>query len=212
VSDDLKWSGHVNRRVAKANRILGMLKRTFESRDPELWKDLYVSLVRPHLEYAVQAWNPHLQGDIERIERVQRRATRIPFGFDKLEYEERLKRLRLTTLKDRRLRGDLIEMYKVMCGRESINWVKPLNLRKNVEISGPAANTRGNSLNMRRESFSSKIRNSFCSWATIRDNFFVNRVVQNWNSLPNSIVTSPSLNSFKSALDGQFKRFGCYSF
>ena len=78
--------------------------------------------------------------------------------------------------------------------------------------SGPAANTRGNSLNMRRESFSSRIRNSFCSWATIRDNFFVNRVVQTWNSLPNSIVTSPSLNSFKSALDGQFKRFGCYSF
>ena len=101
-------------------------------------------------------------------------------------------------MKDRRLRGDLIEMYKVMCGRESINWVKPLNLRKNVEISGPAANTRGNSLNMRRESFSSKIRNSFCSLATIRDNFFVNRVVQTWNSLPNSIVTSPSLNSFKS--------------
>ena len=58
-----------------------------------------------------------MQGDIERIEKVQRRATRIPFRFDKLEYEERLKRLRLTTLKDRRLRGDLIEMYKVMCVR-----------------------------------------------------------------------------------------------
>ena len=86
VSDDLKWSGHVNRTVAKANRILDMLKRTFESRDPELWKDLYVFLVRPHLKYAVQAWNPHLQGSIERIERVKRRATIIPFGFDKLEY------------------------------------------------------------------------------------------------------------------------------
>ena len=71
-SDDLKWSGHVNRMVVKANRILGMLKRTFESGDPGLWKDLYVSPVRPHLEYAVQAWNPHLQGDIERIERVQK--------------------------------------------------------------------------------------------------------------------------------------------
>ena len=79
----------------------------------------------------MQAWNPHLQGDIERIEKVQRRATRIPFRFDKLEYEERLKILRLTTLKDRRLRGDLIEMYKVMCVRESINWVKPLNLGVN---------------------------------------------------------------------------------
>ena len=49
MSDDLKWGGHLNRMVAKANRILGMLKRTFESSDPGLWKDMYVSLVRPHL-------------------------------------------------------------------------------------------------------------------------------------------------------------------
>ena len=151
--------------------------------------------------------DPRLQGDIDKIERVQRRATRIPFGF-----EERLKRFSLTTLTDRRLRADLIEMYKVTSSRESINWVKPLNLRKNVDISGPAANVRGNSLNLRRESFSSRIRNSFCSWATVRDNFFVNRVVKTWNSLPNAIVTSPSLNSFKSAIDGQFKKIGCYSF
>ena len=67
--------------VGKANRILGMLKRIFVSRDLGLWKDLYVSLVRPHLEYVVQAWNPHLEGYIDRIERVQRRATRIRFGF-----------------------------------------------------------------------------------------------------------------------------------
>ena len=60
VGSDLKWREQVDRMVAKANRTLGMLKRTFESREPGLWKDLYVSLVRPHLEYAVQAWNPHL--------------------------------------------------------------------------------------------------------------------------------------------------------
>ena len=58
---------------------------------------------------------------IEKFERVQRRATRIPFSFEKLVYEERLKRLCLTSLKDRGLRGDLIEMYKVMSNRENIN-------------------------------------------------------------------------------------------
>ena len=115
--------------VRKAKRI----QRTFESRDPKMWKDLYVSLVRPHLEYAVQAWNPHLQADIDKVESVQRRTTRIPTGFGKLEYEERLKRLGLTTLKERRLRGDLIEMYKVISSRESIEWVKPLNLTRNVD-------------------------------------------------------------------------------
>ena len=55
-------------------------------------------------------------------------------------------------MKDRRLRGDLIEMFKVISIRESIEWVKPLNLKRNVNISGPAD---GNSLSMRRDSFSS---------------------------------------------------------
>ena len=58
-----------------------MLKKTFVSRDPKLWKELYVSIVRPHLEYAVQAWNPHLQGEIDKIESVQRRAISIATGF-----------------------------------------------------------------------------------------------------------------------------------
>ena len=138
ISNDLKWRVHVDRMKGKANRILGMLERTFESRDPELWKEFYVSLVRQHLENAMQAWNPHVQGHIDKIERVQRRVTRIPTVMAKLEYEERLKRLSLTTLKYRRLRSDLIEMYKVMSNRENINLVKPLNLRKHTDIYGPA--------------------------------------------------------------------------
>ena len=87
---------------------------------------------------------------------------------------------------------------------------KLLNLRKNVDISKLALNVRGNSLSMQRESFSSRVRNSFCSWASIRDNFFVNRIVQTWNSIPNNIVTSPSLYYFKSSIDEHFKIFGCY--
>ena len=69
---------------------------------------------------------------------------------------------------NRGLRGDLIEMYIVMCDRESINWVKLINLRKNVKISGPAANILGNFLKMRKDSLISRIRNIFFSWATIR--------------------------------------------
>ena len=65
IAEDLRWKGHISTIVSKANRILGMLKRTFICRDPGLWKDLYVSLVRPHLEYAAQAWSPFLEGDIK---------------------------------------------------------------------------------------------------------------------------------------------------
>ena len=57
-------------------------------------------------------------------------ATRIPNRFEKFEYEDRFKKLSITTLKDRRMRGDLIKMYKVMISRDDIDWVKPLKLKK----------------------------------------------------------------------------------
>ena len=83
-----------------------MLKRAFICRDPCLWKDLNVSFVRPYIEYAVQAMSPFLEGDIKKIEKVQERE--ISYGFDELEYEERLRRLNLTTLENRKIRGDII--------------------------------------------------------------------------------------------------------
>ena len=83
----------------------------------------------------------------------------------------------MTTFLDRRIRSDFIETYKVLSNMERIDWVKPLNLRKNVDLSGPTSSVRGYSLSMRRSSFSSRVTNSFCSWATIKENFFVNRVV-----------------------------------
>ena len=77
VGSDLKRREHVDIMVGKANRTLGMLKRTFERRKSGLWKYLYVSLLRPHLEYAAKAWNLHLQGENDKTDRVKRRAARI---------------------------------------------------------------------------------------------------------------------------------------
>ena len=103
--------------------------------------------VLPIYLYASQAWNPHLQGDIDKIEKWTKKgyqnskATRT--GFEKLEYKNSLKRLSITTFQDRRIRGDLIETYKVLSNRESIDWVKTLNLRKNVDVSGLALSVWG---------------------------------------------------------------------
>ena len=91
ISCDLKWKFHVDLIASKANRVLGMLKKTFTSREVHLWKMLYVSLVRPHLEFAAPVWNSHVKGDIKTPERVQERATRIPLDLRNLPYEERLK-------------------------------------------------------------------------------------------------------------------------
>ena len=70
ISNDLKWREHVDRMAGNANRTISMLKRTFESRNFELWKELYVSLVRSHLEYDAQVRNPHLKGNMDKIEKV----------------------------------------------------------------------------------------------------------------------------------------------
>ena len=130
VGNNLKWREHVDRMVGNANMTPGVLKKTFESMEPGLWKDLYVSRVSPHLEAVVHAWNLQLKGDIDKIERIQRRVIRIPTGFEKLEYKDRLKRISLTRLQDKSCRGDLIETYQVLSKMESIDRVKPLNLRK----------------------------------------------------------------------------------
>ena len=87
-------------------------------------------MIRPNLEYAVQVRNPRLIGDIERLEKVQLRATKTPSKLSKLSYEPRLAELGLTSLKDRRVRGDLIQMFKIMKGLEVVEWEKHLNIKE----------------------------------------------------------------------------------
>ena len=87
----------------------------------------------------------------KKIEKVQERATKIPCEFSELSYEERLRRMKSTTLNDRRIRGDLIEMYKVVNEQEHIEWVNFTKLRSNLEITGPAMEVNGNSRRIRRE-------------------------------------------------------------
>ena len=122
VTDSLTFSKHIGKIAAKANSILGMIKRTFSYFSKESLLTLYKSYVRPHLEFCVQAWSPFLKKDIIILEKVQRRATKLLAGITNLSYEERLRILQLTTLEDRRLRGDLIEMYKILNGFEYLNF------------------------------------------------------------------------------------------
>ena len=77
-----------------------------------------MTYIRPHLEFAAPVWNLHYKTDIDRVERVQRRATKVPHVMRKFGYPERLRRLKLTSLADRRLRGDCIQMFKLLSGRE----------------------------------------------------------------------------------------------
>ena len=75
---------------------------------------LFKSLICPHIEYANQIWSPHLKKHITSLENVQRRATKLIPGFKHIEYKERLRKLKLPTLAYHRLRGDMIELYKIL--------------------------------------------------------------------------------------------------
>jgi ribonucleases P/MRP protein subunit RPP40 len=185
-SSSLKEGEHVARAAGTANRILGLIKRTFTYLDEEIMRQLYTALVRPHLEYGNVVWHPYLKKDIEMLERVQHRATKMVPGLSKISYEERLKKMNLPTLVYRRERGDAIEVYKYMHGKYSVDDTTILPRQQNKGMT-----TRGHDLKLLKRNCHGQIR----------ANFFGYRVVNHWNSLPREVVHASSVNCFKGRYD-----------
>ena len=122
IRKDLKASSQCIKVVKTANKILGMIKRTFTFKTKDNLLQLYKCLVRPHLEYCMQVWNPYLKKDIDLLEGVQRRATTMILGYKYYCYEGRLALCQLSTLEGRRLRGDLIQAFNLLKGLDQINY------------------------------------------------------------------------------------------
>uniref|UniRef100_A0A803KA44 Uncharacterized XB5861580 n=1 Tax=Xenopus tropicalis TaxID=8364 RepID=A0A803KA44_XENTR len=154
VDNKLGCSKQCQAAAARANKVLSCIKRGIDSREEGVILPLYRALVRPHLEYAVQFWTPVLKWDIIELERVQRRATKLVKGMESLSYEERLAKLGLFTLEKRRLRGDMITMYKYIRG--SYN-----NLSNVLFTSRSFQQTRGHPLRLEEGRFHLNIRKGF---------------------------------------------------
>ena len=165
--------------------VLRTIERHFPKIDEPTLFILYKSYVRPHLEYSIQAWSPHFRKDIDCLKQVQRRATKLIGGFKNLTYEDRLRRLKLKTLDKRRLRGDLIEVFKIMTEREKVD------KQQFFDLSTSTYNLRGHQYKI------SVMRNR----TVTRSTFFSQRVVGCWNKLPENVVTATSINMFKNRLD-----------
>src|SRR5688572_30012790 len=97
-NNSFKAAVQCSRSARTANGILGMISRTFHCKKRKIILRLYKSLVRPHMDYCIQAWRPHLKKDIEILKKVQRRATRMVEEYKGKDYSTRLEILNLTTL------------------------------------------------------------------------------------------------------------------
>ena len=187
IDNKLNFSNHCDKIVGKANKMLGILRRNFTYINNTNFNYLYKGIIRPIIEYAAPVYSPIYQKDIQKIESIQRRATKLVLGMESKTYEERLKTLELPTLIYRRARGDMIQVYKYL---HKLNKC-PEDM---FELAGEGR-TRGHSYKLKKSQFK----------LNLRGHFFSQRVINLWNALKDDTVTASSLNIFKNKLDEEWK-------
>ena len=188
VDEHLNFDKHISSIINTANRVLAVIRKSFEYMDCEIFSLLFKGLVRPNLEYATPVWNPHLMKHINALEAVQIRATKMVPGISHLPYPMRLRKLNIPTLRYRRTRGDMIQVFKLICEPETGAYdgsIPPLFRQSMVP------NLRGHNKRLFYESFNKDIR---------KYNFTV-RTIKLWNSLPQKIIDSKTVQEFESKLD-----------
>jgi hypothetical protein len=192
VTNDLKWNRQIDHVCAQASRVMGTLKRTFTYWNSSNFRQLFVTYVRPHLEYCSQVWHLTKVKDIQTVERIQRSATKTVPELSGLSYEERLHKLNLLSLQSRRVRGDLIQQFKFTSGLNKIEWTCH---KQQLAVSGPSTGTRNSEHRITRE----HTKNSK------RHEFFTNRIAPIWNRLDERTKSSATVNQFKNRLDSDVK-------
>ncbi|KFQ67974.1 hypothetical protein N335_06546, partial [Phaethon lepturus] len=180
---DMSWQCALAAQVA--NRTLGCIKSSVASRVREGILPLYSALLRPHLQYCLQLWSPQHRKDMDLLERVQRRATKIIRDMEHLSYEDRLRELGLFSLEKRRLWGEeFIAAFQCLKGAYKRNGDRLFS-------RACSDRTRGNGFKLKEGRF--RLDRS--------KKLFTMRVVNHWHRLPRQVVDAPSLEIFQVRLE-----------
>ena len=185
VTSNLKWDYHISQNINKAKKCIGWVTRNVISREADVMLNIYKSLVRPNLEYCVQLWNPvPKHGNwaiIMELESVQRKFTRLIDKIGLLSYKDRVSKLRLTTLIERRARGDIIEVFKIFRGlcNYGETFFKFSRSGMNIVINTHSAGT----------------------------NTFQTRVVKYWNKIPDYVKLAENVCDFKVLLEDYKQKY-----
>ncbi|XP_069169369.1 uncharacterized protein [Procambarus clarkii] len=174
---------HIKNIVQGAYAMLSNFRIAFKYMDGDILKKLFMTFVRPKLEYAAVVWCPYLKKHINKLEKVQRHATKWLPELKGKSYEERLEALNMPKLEDRRKRGDMITTYKIVTGIDKID--REDFLRPGI------SRTRGHRF---------KLAKHRCR-RNIRKFTFANRVVDGWNKLSEKVVEAKTVSSFKALYD-----------
>ena len=199
IDPTLSFTDHINTTVNKARSLSGLINISITYKSSDIMLPLYKAFIRPILEYANPVWHPHLRKDIDLLESVQRLFTKRIIGLQSLEYHRRLELLKLPSLEFRRMRGDLIQVYKICHDLyDPITTKHLLKLQNDPTTSNPSnITTRAHPYKLTKYRTNSKKYKYF----------FTNRVITLWTSLPEAVVCAPTMNLFKNLLDTHLNNY-----
>jgi len=191
INKHLNWDDHINHITSKASKSLGYITRNLQQCPPEVKSQAYMTLVRPILEYACAAWDPHCQKHIDKLEKVQRKAARFALNCQSRtpgSVSQAVENLEWLPLATRRKNKRLRILYKTISGlNDTITIPAHISLKRNMETIRT------------RNSHTQKFIQPRTRTDIYKNSFFPRTVTQ-WNSLPNSIINSLNLESFSSRL------------
>jgi len=182
-TENFKPSVNCSKASKAENKIIGLIRRNISNKTAEGMVILYKTLVRSILDYSISVWKPYTKKDKEKLEKVQRKYTKMIIGCKGKTYEQRLNKLRLTSVDHRHYRADMIQVFKVLNDNKNIYPADFLTL-----------STRTGRTNSRKlyKKMSCLDVSKYC---------FTSRVVDQWNVLPDKVILATDVNDFKSRLD-----------